>query len=783
MKKPDKYKIIFAVIMALFFVWGICVFRDYGISWDEGAQRSKGLAGMRTVITTLFGADKVPARLLEDDVAAYNYGGVGYRLPVLLAEMATGFTLSAERAYKLYHLYVFLFFFLSAFFAYSALRLLGFDKKYSLTGLVLYLTCPRILADSFYNIKDLMLLSFFTILIALSMWLVKDFTYKKAVLLAVFTAFANTQKTMSAFPVLIFALYYFFVPVIKKDRTEIVSRVKKLAVCVASCMAVLFVITPKLWLNFSETMVKKVTTTFNYTHGGFDMVAGMLMNRMDLPWYYLLLTITMTVPCIYVIFSCVGSLSFAGGIFVRKAGEKEDEVFSRHMLWLIWGQFAFFMIYPIVMRPMQYNLWRHFYFVFIYIVIFTVYGIRFVAEKGRMQAVLTSLFCVISVLLTLVWIGKNHPYEYLYFNPAFRGEAAKNTVQDYWAVSYKGLLSQIKDGSVTDVSIFPSLVGDVFFGDPGWENYHLESIDHSAKYRIEEGNPGDNNIYRILKTVEVDSRICESLVRRENFSNLIRKYYIENGRVSGKNYGDEAEIEHYSEGTDRCICISLPASLKVKEADLLYESDSVVNERVYVSDNDYDWRLMEGDCVRKWDDLFAVADEEYLPSFILIKYECTSPSDPDIAIRLFGEDASEKTTRGDIAFNSKDSRENTELVSYPGADGESVKTLFDGSDKVSPDIFSEMKGGEEVRLSLRENAGQIAGFRLDCGSSPMSAPRGIEIEGSYDGESYSPISFSYGSADDYVFDSPTDYRYFIIRQTGESTHALALSEIGLLRQP
>ena len=41
----------------------------------------------------------------------------------------------------------------------------------------------------------------------------------------------------------------------------------------------------------------------------------------------------------------------------------------------------------------------------------------------------------ISIFLTVIWISVNHPYEYVYFNPAVRWCVDENFEKDYWGTS------------------------------------------------------------------------------------------------------------------------------------------------------------------------------------------------------------------------------------------------------------------------------------------------------------------------------------------------------------
>ena len=789
MKHIDRYKITVFAILALFLIWGFVSFRDYGISWDEEIQRIRGLGGLRTAIEFTLGEDAVPARLKERDVAAISSGSLGIKLPMLILEYATGFRMTNDRVFKIYHLYNFLIFWISALFVYPLLRELGSDEKYGILGLLLYIICPRILADSFYNNKDLAMLSLLTICLYFCVITVLRFSVKKAILLGIVTGMVVNVRTVSAFPVCIFALYYFISKAVTRDKKIILRTLAELTGTGLIAFVVMFFLTPGMWKNLFGTLTKRVTSTFNFSHGGFENVAGIVMNRTQLPWYYLPLSIILTVPCIYIIGMTAGIIAFA-----LKGGKKDKR---DHMLWILWGQLIFFVGYPVVMKPMQYNLWRHFYFIFIYMVIFAVYGLRALAGHGFRSRLFVRIFAGVSIMLTIGWIGVNHPFEYLYFNPLFRGMAAVNTDQDYWAVSYRGLLSQIVDGSATDVYIYPTLTGNQLFGERGWENYHLHTLEHSAKYRIVEGNPGDNAFYKILKTVEVDGRICESLIRRENYGNVLRRYFAEGDEITGNMQAGE---EIYSAERDgrRELVLKLPEELTVYEVDFLYGDAGegvypVSGEKVYVLDRDgREQKLLSEECLMRERDILGVSlDGQPLPGYIRLEYDDSLLSgDPCIEIRVFGSADTSEEGR-EVKYNRFDGGRYIQELKAEGAGqaekteegsafGEDAEAMTDGDEETMYSFGGSMTGNERLSFAIGEGFGSLGGLHIGSGDKPLCSGRDIMIEASTDGDSFKTLSWHYGSAGDYLFEEPGDYRYIRISQKGRSSEPWMISELGLI---
>lgn len=838
MIKNNRYNIIVMFILALFLLWGLLAFRDYGISWDEEIQRNRGLAGLRTAIVTLAGEEAVPERLNAPEVVARGTGMLGIKLPVVLAEYITDFKMSNGQVFRMYHLYNFLLFFISAFFLWRLLLLLGFSDRLSITGLLLYLLCPRILADSFYNNKDLAFLSMYTMVIYFSVALVKKYTVLNVAGLILATAFAFNTRAIGPLPVVVFAIYFLVRALLADEVTEgekstgaarIVKPMLQIFIPAIICLLVYFLITPKMWAGVVASLSKKVNSTFSFSHGGFDVIGGRTFNRQDLPWYYLPFTIALTVPSVYLLFSTIGTiqvmLGTIRGFFAQESESKEAEskgfnLINALKLWLsdennalggiLWLQYIFIVGYTMVARPMQYNYWRHFFFIFVYMVVFTMYGLKWCIANGRTLKILTYIFVSISIILSVRWIAVNHPYEYLYFNPLFNGDMAKNSDQDYWAVSYQKLLSQIVDGSDENVYIFPTLTGNQLFGEAGYENYHLEALKNSAKYRIDAANPGKDNFYTVLKTVEVDGRYGNFLMRRVNYGNALRKYYFENGEFTGTNTGVELGLTSYNEGVDKCILMSLPGKLSVKEIDFLYgdmhpltrdenleeeieegvtyaDGQVITNVRAYISKDCASWRRLNDDCVLDERDIFGVSlgEEDELSGYLLLRYEDETEEGADFEIRVYGEEAhllAQEQNKADIYYNRFEAaRVITDIVSNEGSSKEELELMLDGKENTVFATKNSQSEGTYIQFSLEDGFGHLRGIHIDEGSYPMNDGRSIRLEGSVDGKEFKELTWYYGGMDDYLFDEPGEYSSYRITLMEDSDYAWAISELGLIR--
>ena len=151
--EKNKRKIVF-LSFALFFIVGINIYNDYGMSWDEYAQwYDNGYANYDYI----FHNDG--ARLLK---GIDKYHGPAYELLLIVIEKL--FRLSDSREiFLMRHLVIFITCFTASVFFFQIAKKIFKSWKIALAGFLLYVLSPHIFAHSFYNSKDAVFLAFFTI--------------------------------------------------------------------------------------------------------------------------------------------------------------------------------------------------------------------------------------------------------------------------------------------------------------------------------------------------------------------------------------------------------------------------------------------------------------------------------------------------------------------------------------------------------------------------------------------------------------------------------------------
>ena len=484
---------IVVLFFLLFFLYGSAVFRDYGIGVDEPVERRSSLItwlhlnpSLRDVVT-----DTVDFSQLQPlDEYQDRYYGVAVMLPCVAVEHLTGFTMPLSDVYALRHFYNFLLFFAGCVFFYLLCGELGFGTGLSLVGVLFLALSPRILADAFYNLKDLNFLSLFIVSLYFGVRFIRCSTVKNMAGLAFFSALcANTRMIGAYLPVLCLLTAFVKRQTSVKDTENndgILSQqpdagaglpgwVRQLLYCLAAgvlCLVFYILFTPITWDRPFGRMREIIEHFSDYSvWNDYNYYMGRYITREEIPWHYLPVWMGITIPVVTLVMAVCGFCRETVGLVARRFHEKSakpsadafeketgrpakgwdsGKAFGRNRL-LIWLLFTLPLIYVILMKPTLYNGWRHFYFLYPLCCLFALFFVAYCREwlekkEGKVRtAGLRCLWAVIAAgfLSTVLWIGRNHPYDYVYFNELAREWALPRFDRDYWGVSEKDALNYI----------------------------------------------------------------------------------------------------------------------------------------------------------------------------------------------------------------------------------------------------------------------------------------------------------------------------------------------------
>lgn len=440
-------KLFIVVFFSLLLLYGGLIYDDYGISSDEPIQRHHSIV----MYNDLFLKDETYQTLTintEELPTLKQYGvpyGVILQLPLVWVEHMNDFEMTHLEIYEMRHLYNFLWFFVSVIFFYRLAMVLTEGKRYeALLGTLIYVLGPRTLADSFYNIKDALCMALFTISMYYGVMTIRKLTVKNLLLFALFSALCTASRIVGGVVVAACMLVLFLKSI--EDGTW------KKIILGCMVMGVLFVgifiaITPNAWSDIPGTLLKIIKTFSNYTTWNANVkYFGQWINAMQLPWHYLFVWIGMTVPVVYLGFTALGAVNGITYCIKNRKGMSKHE----NKGWIYLAVFLILAIpfmYVIVVRPVLYNGWRHFYFMYSVIAALAVMGIHALCKvEGKEILKIGGVGLLGATFLWVgAWILKNHPYEYVYYNTWIREYAADHFQRDYWFVTEQEALQYIVD--------------------------------------------------------------------------------------------------------------------------------------------------------------------------------------------------------------------------------------------------------------------------------------------------------------------------------------------------
>src|SRR5688572_16821307 len=358
-------------------VTGLFIFRDYGTFVDEPYDSLTGIVNAKYVLKQISPEllAKFPGiqHTIELDNFPDRVYGVLYQLPAAVIPHILGFKDTREN-YFARHLMVFLYFFAGLVAWYFVLKQ-RFEKTWwPLLGTVLLVLSPRIFADSFYNGKDIVFLSF----VIISWFTLNKFrqqlTWKWCILHALTSAMAFDTRIMGA---LLPGLTFLWLAHLAFYSNSWAFR-KKAAFRflvywgLFAGFSVLF--WPHLWV---DTWASLMEVTAKLGRGGntFDVLYfGEFIPFNRLPWHYIPVWIFITTPLIYSLWFLIGLAGFFGRFFKEKINLLHSESGQQDTTAILILFIPLSLI--IVTKAILYDGWRHLFFVYPAFLYLAVLGIQ-----------------------------------------------------------------------------------------------------------------------------------------------------------------------------------------------------------------------------------------------------------------------------------------------------------------------------------------------------------------------------------------------------------------------
>ncbi len=424
----DKLCRIFIILyFAVYFVIGLCVYKDYGVTVDEEIQRDRSLVNYKYINETLMGRG-VPGLedVLEMSEENHSYYGTAMQMPMVVVEDLHGFTMTTREVYLMRHLYNFIVCFGGYICFYFVLRkIFPQNQLYAIAGVLIVSLYPRFYGYQFTDVKNLIFAALNMAVMLALINVVEKERWITVIIFGLVAALATNQRVMAIiYPVFLYGYWILRdMTVLLKNKSigkNILLFFGKYLLSAVVYFGFWVIISPFAWIH-PVMSFRKTFEAFSHfkAWNGYMAFMGELITATELPWYYLPVWMAITIPIVFLI------LFFAGHIGLLVSLKKEGSSWWEKGLlgkdkWLacciglFWGIIGA----VIVLHCKIYESWYHVFFAFVPFTVVAVYGLKFCA--GLMNRKILGIFFGVYILIIAGWDIRNHPYQQVYFNVAGR---------------------------------------------------------------------------------------------------------------------------------------------------------------------------------------------------------------------------------------------------------------------------------------------------------------------------------------------------------------------------
>jgi hypothetical protein len=447
-----KYKIFVVLFFVAYLFIGLLIVGDYGISWDETTQRDYG----KIVFKYIWSGDLT---LLSN----YNrYHGPFFTTFLYHIEKAFNLTDNTRASYIMRHIATFLLFYTSVFFFYKIIKYKFKSWKLGLLGSLFLILSPRIFAHSFYNPKDIPFLSMFIICSFTLIRFLNKKSYLSSIMHSLTCAILIDIRILGIVIILITIIFYLLdICVIKKDRTK--KSVISLIIFIILFLGLTILFWPVLWENPINHFFRAFSEMSSYPWGGAVLYLGKYIIGTDIQWHYIPVWISITTPFLYLI-------CFLAGCFyvIRQIINSSRRTYIENRDNAIFILSLFIPLSSVIIfKSVLYDSWRQMFFIYPAFLFISILGLNSLWKtlkknlKERLSVILRvvlTFLIIISLVNTLYFMIKYHPYQNIYFNQlAGRNmQIVKSRFDlDYWGLSYRKALEYIlENDSREEIKIY-----------------------------------------------------------------------------------------------------------------------------------------------------------------------------------------------------------------------------------------------------------------------------------------------------------------------------------------
>lgn len=433
---------IFFVVLTLIGLWTV---RDYTGSYDELAEQGILASNMKEYALAL---EKVGLRneywlqsqaLPISQSVEKDHGISGYYLFGLLC---SAFETNETVYQTVWSIFTWLWFMLGVWSLYAIARQIGCSVSAAmLAALVMYLS-PRFFAYGHLNNKDMVVLC----MMLATLWQGACFLKRPAIHHALLFSLAGALAANTRIVAVIAWGLIFACAVLKAvlDRNKSIAGM--LAATAAAFALFYALLTPAMWrdpVGFVQYLLSNAAEFSRWSGRLFFRDASFMLPENPLPVYYLVYMMLVTLPLYTFPLAAIGQLRV-----VKELIHKPLQFLrcpQKLLLACATGVWVMAVASFVLLRPLVYNGWRHFYFTYAGIGILAGYGIRTLwewsAQRKWCRRLTAGALCLCLAGSAAGMIA-NHPNQASYYNVL---AGSKTMETDYWNTSSAGALKRLME--------------------------------------------------------------------------------------------------------------------------------------------------------------------------------------------------------------------------------------------------------------------------------------------------------------------------------------------------
>lgn len=528
MRWEQLWRLLIIILFGAYFMAGILVYKDYGISTDEPTERESTFITIKYAMDTL-GIDGQEGANGDLENYSDRYYGIVLQLPPTIAEWASNFP-SWIMVYHMRHLWTFMVCFLGYICFYLMCRELLKSRWLSLAGTAMIAFYPRFFAEQFYNIKDMIFVSMVMISMYMTVRVIESqCSVFWTLLFVVVTALTTNVRIIGAiFPVLLLG-YLWLTQILNRcevDTGEKNHHTARTSILVIVGYWLTYVASmPILWKNPVKGILEVFINFSVYADwNGTIVFMGNIIGKNEIPWYYIPVWLLISLPIWYLVLLALTVVVFAI-LLIRKIERREKIQINSlfHNKYVLWAFLIGFLpwLAAVTAHWTLYNAWRHCYFILPPMVLVILFALARLMNDLRKDVVRKGLMLTMAfgLAVQVFWIIRNHPYEMVYLNAASRKWGA-DFDRDYWHLANLELCRYILENDDsetitmgTDNDIFLLLLNDEEKGRISMEDdpmYYLES------YRGKTGSGSKMEGYEDYYSIIVDGYRIATIFKKKS---------------------------------------------------------------------------------------------------------------------------------------------------------------------------------------------------------------------------------------------------------------------------